>query len=71
MIITKPSKHFFHFHLATEIESANNLAHAELSSVLPHLIRTFESSVEQQGPVVTQGTLRLDNCHLKATNVDQ
>ena len=45
------------------------LASAQLNSVLPRLIRQFEFSVEEEGKIVAQGTLRLDNCYLKATEI--
>lgn len=46
-----------------------SLAMAELRSILPLLISQFRFTVEEEGKITTKGTIRLDNCVLKASRV--
>ena len=47
------------------------LSNAELYTVLPMLIRKFKFSVNQEGEIITPGSLRLDNCWLTCSTVEE
>lgn len=62
-------KAFFPFSLGNRNCVGQPLANAQLHSVLPRLIQEFSFTVEEEGTIEAQGTLRLNGCLLKATKV--
>ena len=60
---------FFPFSLGRRNCVGQPFAVAELQSVLPLLVQKFEFAISQDGSIVSQGTLRLNDCYLKAKPV--